>query len=389
MAGLFAHLSQPRDAMNPSFRRSILAARPVVLLSGLLVAFIGFEIEAQERATQEEVPAGPLPHVRVVATGGTIAGRAQSAEAGAGYQSGSLPIEELLVGLPGLDRMADVTAEQFSNLPSTGVSPEHWLGLAQRINEIFRDGVDGREVDGVVVTHGTDALEETAYFLDLTVRSDKPVVVVGAMRPPGTVSADGPINLIHAIQTAGAPASRGRGTLVVLNEEIHDARDATKTNTHSVQTFQSRTWGPLGNVGRAGVSYYRRAEKRQGADTEFDVAGKTPADLPRVDIVYSYNGADGAGAQGFADAGAVGIVVAGSGGGGTSRELGETLRALTENGLWLVRSSRVGSGSVGSWGQGTFVGADDLIAQKARILLMVALMHTQDPEQVRRIFTEY
>jgi len=338
---------------------------------------------------QDQGSAEPRPYVRVVATGGTIAGRAQSAEAGAGYESGALPIEELLVDLPGLDRIVEVTAEQFINVPSTGVSPAHWLGLAQRINEILRAGIDGRLVDGVVVTHGTDALEETAYFLDLTVRSDKPVVVVGAMRPPGTVSADGPINLIRAIQTAGAAESRERGTLVVLNEEIHDARDATKTNTHSVETFRSRSWGPLGNVGRGGVSYYRRAEKRDGSRSEFDVTEKTAEDLPRVDILYSYNGADGAGAQGFADAGAVGLVIAGSGGGGTSRDLGQTLRELAEGGLWLVRTSRTGSGSVGGWERGTFVGADDLLPQKARILLMVALMTTQDPDEIRRIFHEY
>ncbi len=352
----------------------------------VVAAFLVMPAGAQEEAAEE---LEPLPHVRVVATGGTIAGRAQSAEAGAGYESGALPIEELLADLPGLDRMAEVTAEQFINVPSTAVSPAHWLRLAQRINEILRDGVDGREVDGVVVTHGTDALEETAYFLDLTVRSDKPVVVVGAMRPPGTVSADGPINLIRAIQTAGAEESRQRGTLVVLNEEIHDARDATKTNTHSVETFQSRTWGPLGNVGRGGVNYYRRAQKRDGARSEFDVTGKTPEDIPRVDILYSYNGAEGAGARAFAEAGAAGLVVAGSGGGGTSRELGETLRELAEGGLWLVRTSRTGSGSVGGWGRGSYVGADDLLPQKARILLMVALMSTQDPEEIQRIFREY
>jgi L-asparaginase type II len=372
--------------MNPSPRRSSTVSLRALLILALACGAVAPVIG---QPVQQEESAAPLPHVRVVATGGTIAGRAQSAEAGAGYQSGSLPIEELLVDLPGLDRMADVTAEQFINVPSTAVTPEHWLGLAQRINVILTAGVDGRAVDGVVVTHGTDALEETAYFLDLTVNSDKPVAVVGAMRPPGTVSADGPINLIHAIQVAGAAESRGRGTLIVLNEEIHDARDATKTNTRSVQTFQSRTWGPLGMVGRGGVTYYRASEKRQGADVEFDVANKTPVDLPRVDIVYSYNGADGAGAQGFADAGAVGIVIAGSGGGGTSQELGATLRELGENGMWLVRASRVGSGSVGSWGRGTFVGADDLIAQKARILLMVALMHTEDPTEIQRIFGQY
>lgn len=355
-----------------------------------LTAFVALAAAPPAHAQDEETAEpDPLPHVRVVATGGTIAGRAQSPEAGAGYESGSLPIEELLVGLPGLERIADVSAEQFSNLPSTAVTPAHWLELSQRINSILADGVDGREVDGVVVTHGTDALEETAYFLDLTVASDKPVVVVGAMRPPGTVSADGPINLIHAIQTAGAEASRGRGTLVVLNEEIHDARDATKTHTRSVQTFDSRSWGPLGSVGRGGVSFHRRAERRQGAAIEFDVSGMTPEQLPRVDILYSYNGADGAAAHAFVAAGAAGLVLAGSGGGGTSRELMEALREVSEGGTWIVRTSRVGAGSAGSGGRGTLIGGDDLLAQKARILLMVALLHTDDPEELQRFFREY
>ncbi len=274
-------------------------------------------------------------------------------------------------------------------MPSTAVTPANWLELAQRIRTILAEGVDGREVDGVVVTHGTDALEETAYFLDLTVASDKPVVVVGAMRPPGTVSADGPINLIHAIQTAGAASARGRGTLVVLNEEIHDARDVTKSHTRSVQTFESRSWGPLGNVGRSGVSFHRRAERAQGSEVEFDISAVTPEQLPRVDILYSYNGADGAAARAFVAAGAAGLVLAGSGGGGASRELWEALRDIAGEGVWVVRTSRVGAGSAGNWGRETFLGGDDLLAQKARILLMVALLHTTDPEELQRIFREY
>lgn len=369
--------------MNLSRRRllrALLALAAVLLLPGWALA------------QEEEPPASSpedLPHVRVVATGGTIAGRASSREAGAGYESGALPIEELLVDLPGLDRVARVTAEQFVNLPSTAVSPAHWVELAQRIESLFRDGVDGEPVDGVVVTHGTDALEETAYFLDLAVRSDRPVVVVGAMRPPGTVSADGGINLIHAIQAAGAEASRGRGTLVVLNEQIHDARDVTKTNTRSVDTFASRSWGPLGTVTRGEVHYYRNAVKRQGADSEFDVTGLTGGDLPRVDILYSYNGADGAAARALVAAGAAGLVIAGSGGGGASPELDEALRELGEAGTWVVRTSRTGSGQVGTWGRGTFLGADDLLPQKARILLMLALTRTDDPAELRRIFAAY
>jgi L-asparaginase type II len=285
--------------------------------------------------------------------------------------------------------VAEVTAEQFINVPSTAVDPEHWLGLAQRIELLLRDGIDGRPVDGVVVTHGTDALEETAYFLDLAVRSDRPVVVVGAMRPPGTVSADGSINLIQAVQTAAAPASRGRGTLIVLNEEIHDARDATKTHTRAVDTFRSRSWGPLGVVARGQVTYYRRSEKRQGVASEFDVTDLTPEDLPRVDILYSYNGADGVAAHALAAAGAAAIVIAGSGGGGTSMELGMALRELGEEKLWVVRTSRTGSGSVGSWGRGRFIGADDLLPQKARILMMLALTRSTDAAEIQRMFSEY
>lgn len=369
--------------MNLSRRRPACAL--IVLVAVLLFPCLAL-------AQQEEPPPPPpeeLPHVRVVATGGTIAGRASSREAGAGYESGSLPIEELLVDLPGLDRVARVTAEQFVNLPSTAVSPEHWIRLAQRIEVLFREGVEGEAVDGVVVTHGTDALEETAYFLDLTVRSDKPVVVVGAMRPPGTVSADGDINLINAIQTAAAEASRGRGTLVVGNEEIHDARDVTKTNTRSADTFASRSWGPLGTIERGEVLYYRNAVKRQGAGSELDVTGLTADNLPRVDILYSYNGADGVAARALVEAGAAGLVVAGSGGGGASPEMGETLRALGEAGTWIVRTSRTGSGRVGTWGRGTFLGADDLLPQKARILLMLALTRTSDPAELQRIFAEY
>jgi L-asparaginase len=344
-------------------------------------------------AQQSGPPPAPapedLPHVRVVATGGTIAGRASSREAGAGYESGSLPIEELLVDLPGLDRVARVSAEQFVNLPSTAVSPALWVELAQRIEALFSDGFEGDPVDGVVVTHGTDALEETAYFLGLTVRSDKPVVVVGAMRPPGTVSADGDINLINAIQAAAAAASRGRGALVVANEQIHDARDATKTNTRAVDTFASRSWGPLGIIERGEVFYYRNAVKRHGADSEFEVSALTAADLPRVDILYSYNGADGVAARAMVEAGAAGLVIAGSGGGGASPELGETLRELGEAGTWIVRTSRTGSGRVGTRGRGTLIGADDLLPQKARILLMLALTRSADPDEIQRIFSEY
>lgn len=329
-----------------------------------------------------------LPRVHVVATGGTIAGRADAPANLAGYRSGAIPVEELLASVPGLDQVARVTGEQFSNVGSTGITPAQWVQMAQRINVILAEGVDGEPVAGVVVTHGTDALEETAYFLNLTVRSAKPVVMVGSMRPATAISADGPLNIFNGVQVAADADAGGRGVLVVLNQEINAARDVTKTNTLRADTFESRVWGALGTVDPDGVAFARRVEKRHTADSEFDISGLDPEALPRVDIVYSYNGNDGADVRGVLAAGTRGIVVAGSGGGGTARGQGEALREAADHGVFIVRGSRTGSGRV-AFGRGNVIAADDLLVQKARILLMVALTQTQDVEQLQRIFREY
>lgn len=327
------------------------------------------------------------PHVRVVATGGTIAGRGEPGKI-AGYRSGSIPVGDLLADVPGVAEVAHVSAEQYSNVGSTSLMPADWLALAQRINVLLTEGVDGHVVDGIVVTHGTDALEETAYFLNLTVRSDKPVVVVGAMRPATAISADGPLNLLNAIQVAGATQSRGRGVLVVLNQEINAARDATKTNAHRAQTFQSRVWGALGAVESGGPVYYRRGERRHTRASEFDVTGLAPEQLPRVDIGYTYNGADGTDVRAFVAAGARGVVIAGSGAGAMTREQSVAASDAAEAGVLVVVTTRTGSGSVG-WGGGNMIGGDDLLPQKARILLMLALTQTDDPHEVARIFRSY
>lgn len=372
--------------MNPSPTLSDLL-RPSRLTALCLLALLALPPAgptlAAEAGAQED-----LPHVRVVATGGTIAGRGEAPERVASYRSGAIPVEELLEDLPGLAAVARTSAEQFSNVGSTGISPGDWLRLAQRINEILADGVEGEAVDGVVVTHGTDALEETAYFLNLTVRSDKPVVLVGAMRPATAISADGPLNILDATRVAAAPHSRGRGVLVVLNQQIDAARDATKTNARRVQTFRSRVWGALGTVDPDGVHFARRVEHRHTHRSEFDVSELNEADLPRVDVVYSYNGADGAAVEAFVQAGAAGIVIAGSGAGATSRELGRAARDAAEAGLFVIRSSRTGAGRLAG-SRGRMIGADDLLAQKARILLMVALTRTEDPDEIARIFSEY
>ncbi len=353
-------------------------ARQALLLAGLLLL-------AAAPVPQE--PDEPRAHVRVVATGGTIAGRGQPG-AVSGYRSGAIPIEELLAEVPALTDVADVTAEQYSNIGSTSLLPSDWLALAQRINVLLSEGVEGRPVDGVVVTHGTDALEETAYFLGLTVRSAKPVVVVGAMRPATATSADGPLNLLNAVQVAASPRSRGRGAMVVLNQEINAARDATKTNANRVQTFQSRTWGLLGTVERDGPIYNRRVENRHTDASEFDVSDKRAEDIPRVDISYTYNGADGTEIRAFVEAGAAGVVIATSGAGATTRAQGQVADEVAEAGVFVVRATRTGSGRVG-FGRGRSIGAGDLLPQKARILLMVALMHTDDPDEIQRIFREY
>ena len=338
-------------------------------------------------ARQEPAQAVELPHVHVIGTGGTIAGRGQAGRVG-GYRSGAIPIDELLEAIPAARDVARVTAEQYSNVGSTSLQPSDWLALAQRINLLFREGLGGERVDGVVVTHGTDALEETAYFLNLTVRSDRPVVMVGAMRPATAVSADGPLNLLNAIQVAADPASRGRGTMIVLNQEINAARDGTKTHAHRVQTFRARDWGLLGEVDDDGPVFYRRVERRHTFDSEFDVSALRAEELPRVDVAYTYNGADGTAIRAFVAAGARGVVIAGSGAGAMTRGQVEAAREAVEQGVFVVRSTHTGAGRI-TGSRGRFLGGDDLVPQKARILLMLALTRTDDPDEVARIFREY
>ena len=349
------------------------AARPVAA-----TGFVG---------TPSGTKSAPPAHVRVVATGGTIAGRGDPGDV-SGYSSGAILIEELLAAVPGLEAVAEVSSEQFSNVASTALTPADWLALAQRINVILLRGADNREVDAVVVTHGTDALEETAYFLNLTVRSPKPVVVVGAMRPATATSADGPLNLLNAVQVASHPSSSGRGVLVVLNQEINGARDATKTHANRVQTFQSRSWGALGSVEPDGPVFHRRVERRHTFRGEFDVSAKSTDDLPRVDISYTYNGADGTAIRAFAAAGSRGVVLAASGAGSTTSAQNQAACDVAQATTVIVRSSHTGAGQVGSGDCGALAG-HDLLPQKARILLMVALMHTDDPDELRRIFAEY
>ncbi|MDQ3523326.1 MAG: asparaginase [Gemmatimonadota bacterium] len=328
----------------------------------------------------------PRPAVHVVATGGTISNLGNGAR-----RSG----EELIRGIPGLDTTFSVTVEQFSNVASGSITPEHWITLARRINELFQTRPDLR---GVVVTHGTDTIEETAFFLDLTVGSCRPVVVTGAMRRAADVGAEGPANLYNSIRLAAAPGARGRGTMVLLNDEIHAARFVTKANTSRLDAFASPDAGPLGVTDPDTVVFHHppsRACPSRGVEAPtYDL--RSVGALPRVDIVYSYIGADSMTVEALVNAGARGLVLASVGRGGTPPGQGAALRRAVDRGIFVLVSSRTGSGRVPfreregmeGWrpGRGAAFGADDLNPQKARILLMLALARTQDPREIARYF---
>jgi L-asparaginase len=333
-----------------------------------------------------------LPQVVVLSTGGTIAGRGSSTLNLTEYKAGSLLGAELVEAVPELKQFARVRVEQICNVASPDIGVAVWLQLAARINAMFSGEP---EVAGVVITHGTSTIEETAYFLNLTVKHDRPVVLTGSQRPPSALSADGPLNLVNAVRVAVDPASRGRGVLVLLNDEINAAREVTKSNTYRVETFRSGELGFLGYVDQDRVAYYRAPEKRHTARSEFDANEDEP--LPRVDILYAY--AESSNAllvETLQRAGVQGIVYACTGAGTLSASEKEAVSRMA--GLparerpVFVRASRVGNGRVIGRSEYDALGmvpADNLSPQKARILLMLALARTRDIAEIRRMFSEY
>jgi len=331
------------------------------------------------------------PRVYVLSTGGTIAGQGSSSTDLSNYKPGSILGEQLVKAVPQIAEIADVRVEQIVNIPSHDITIANWLTLAKRIQRIIADDPG---VAGFVITHGTNTLEETAYFLNLTVRSDKPVVLVGAMRPATAISADGPLNLLNAVKTAMSPEARGKGTLIVMNDEITGARDTTKTNTLRVETFKSPELGLLGYVDEDKVTFYRSSTKRHTADSEFDISSLSQ--LPKVAVLYSYVEPEPSVIRAVVSAGARGIVFAGTGNGALSTAerdvVAEINRMPAGSRPVLVRSSRVGNGRVTATAQFDELGvvpADTLNPQKARILLMLALTKTNDPKDIRRVFSEY
>jgi L-asparaginase len=342
---------------------------------------------------QDPAPAGATaepqapPRVRLVATGGTISNRA----------GGRLTAEELVASIPGLDRYARAEFEQFANVASSALTLEQWLALARRINALFDEDAG---LAGIVVTSGTDTLEETAYFLHLTVRADRPVVIVGSMRNASALGYEGAANLLAGFRVAADPAARGKGVLVVLNDEINSAREVTKADALRLDTFESRGYGVLGVVDADRVAWYRALTRRHTREAEFDLAGVD--ELPRVDVVMVYQGASGDVIKALVDQGAKGIVIASAGAGAVSGTQGEGIRYALEKGVFVVTSTRSGSGRIAARPRGGFGGAsstantanfriaaEDLAPLKARILLMLALTRTQDAAEIQRMFLEY
>jgi len=332
---------------------------------------------------------GKLPSVMILATGGTIAGTGASSTATVGYQSATVGVQRLIEAVPELKKVANVKGEQVFQIASENMNNDYWLKLAKRVSELLAQS----DVDGIVITHGTDTIEETAYFLNLVVKSRKPVVIVGAMRPSTAISADGPINLYNAVTLAGSQDAVGKGVLVVLNDQINGARDVTKTNTANTDTFRNWELGFMGYMQDNAPHFYRVSTRKHTADTEFDVS-KLDA-LPQVDIVYGYASMNRVAVDAFVAAGAKAIVHAGVGDGSLARPAVEpALIEARKKGVIIVRSSRVGNGIIARNGEAKddemdYVVSDTLNPQKARILVMLALTKTSDTKEIQRMFYTY
>jgi len=328
-----------------------------------------------------------LPRIRVLATGGTIAG-AQASATDYGYKSGAYDVNTLINAVPNLGKLANITGEQVANIGSQDMNDEVWLKLAKRVNESLASA----DVDGVLITHGTDTLEETSYFLTLVVKSDKPVVMVGSMRPATAISADGPGNIYNGMAVAADQRAKGKGTLVLLNDEFHYARNVVKTDTTSVQTFASLNRGPAGLVHTGTVEWFEPMNKKIGAATEFTVDGLDR--LPRVDIIYAHANMSADLIDAAVRNGAKGIVVAGVGDGNMTTPALDALKKAAKGGVVVVRSTRLPMGltlrnnEVNDDEMG-FVASGELNPPKSRVLLQLALTKTSDPKRIQAMFYEY
>ena len=342
-----------------------------------LIAFLFILVQVQSQ----------LPRVIILATGGTIAGAGASADR-AGYTAGKIPIDDLIGSIPTVKKIATITGEQIASVGSQDMTIDIWKKLAVRANEIFKKN----EADAIVVTHGTDTQEETAYFLDLLMNSDKTVVLTGSMRPATAISADGPKNLYDAITVAIDPNSKGKGVLVSFNEGIFDAREVMKLSTTKTNAFGSPNTGPVGQAYDGRVEYYQNSIRGVSNNTPFTVAADTK--LPRVDIVYMYADAPSDQIDLLISKKVDGIVIAGVGNGNFNKTFMDGVKRAVAAGIVVCRASRTPSGRVVLHDEindeelGTIV-SDDLTPQKARILLMLGLTKTKDKKQLQQYFFKY
>ena len=325
-----------------------------------------------------------MKRVTILAVGGTVAGSGPGS-LDASYTSGTVTVDKLIAAVPEINKIATIKGEQISNIGSQEMNNEVWFKLANRVNELLTSG----KADGVVITHGTDTMEETAYFLNLVVKSDKPIVMVGAMRNSGSLSADGPLNIFNAVNVAMNKEAAGKGVMVVMNDEIHAAREVTKTNTTAVDTFKSPNSGKIGTVFYGNVKFYMNPTRKHTVNSAFDIT--KIKELPRVDIVYSHSNDNPDFVNVAVKNGAKGIINAGMGNGNPFPSALEALGEAVKAGVVVVRDSRVGSGETtlngevddGKYG---FLASDNLNAQKARVLLMLALTKTSDKARIQEYF---
>jgi L-asparaginase len=328
-----------------------------------------------------------LPNIVILATGGTIAGAAATGTQSA-YTSGAITIDAMLAAVPAIRDLATVKGEQISSVGSQDMTMDIMLKLAKRINILLAQN----DVNGIVITHGTDTMEETAFFLNLAVKSDKPVVMVGSMRPSTAVSADGPLNLFDAVAVAADPEAKGRGVLVVMNDWIHGAHSLTKTSTTAVQTFMSPLRGLVGISSYGKNDFYNVPLWKHTTASEFDVANVSK--LPRVDILFACADMSPDLIDAAVANGAKGIVIAGVGNGNMNQASLEAAARAAKNGVVVVRSSRVVTGTVGrnvevNDDQLNLIASDELNPQKARILLMLALLKPRSNAEIQNLFYSY
>jgi len=329
-----------------------------------------------------------LPNIVILATGGTIAGVGGSSTAMVGYTAAAITVEQLIEMVPEIESIANISGEQVVQISSQDINNDIWLKLGKRVNELL----SSPDVDGVVITHGTDTMEETAYYLHLVVNSEKPVVLVGAMRPSTAMSADGPNNLYNAVVLAGSSNAQRKGVLVVMNDTIYSAREVTKLSTFLTDAFQAPGSGALGYIQSNVAYFYKEPMGLHTVKSKFytdDIS-----ELPKVDIAYGYANVTRAAIDAFAAGGSHGIIYAGTGNGSLTEDVTKALIEARSKGIIVVRSTRVGSGLVARNGEANddeldFIVSNTLNPQKARVLLLLALTQTTNTKEIQQMFYDY